>query len=63
MTIKTNIGDFGNWYSLKREMINNSINQVKVNDYLCISNTISLGSIQGYLSLKEVEKLERNEVD
>lgn len=61
MTIVTNIGNFGNWFSLKCEMKNTGIKSVRVEDALCIANTIHLGAILGELSFNEVEELADNE--
>lgn len=61
MTIMTNIGNFGNWFSVKCEMENTGVKSVKVEDCLCIANIIHLGGILGELTLTEVKELADNE--
>lgn len=61
MTIITNIGNFGNWFSVKCEMENTGVKSVKVEDTLCIANIIHLGGVLGELTLTEVKELADNE--
>ena len=57
MTIMTNVGNFGDWFSVRCEMEHEGIKSIKVEDTLCIANIIHLGAILGELTLDEVKEL------
>lgn len=61
MTIITNIGNFGDWFSVKCEMEHEGIKSIKVEDALCMANVIHLGGIAGELNLAEVKELAEKE--
>ena len=63
MTIITNIGTFPNWFSVMKEMENQGIEKIKVEDVLCFGNSTRLGGIPGGLTLEEVRKQYRAETE
>ena len=63
MTIITNIGRFDSWFSVIKEMENQEIEKIKVEDVLCFGNSTRLGGIPGELTLEEVRKQYRAETE
>lgn len=57
MTIITDIGNFGDWLSLKCEMEALEVDNVKVTEIQIYANTTRLGSIPGRLTIEEVREL------